>query len=81
MCFVDRDSFIVTYHIGTTVKSCLFLLKAILPAEFSELNVSVYVRLLLKCDDTRPETSFRLTAKRTSPFKSTVASVQSTTGS
>ena len=34
-----------------------------------------------KCDGTRAETRFRLSAKRTSPFKSAVASVQSTTGS
>jgi len=35
----------------------------------------------LKCDDTRAETRFRLSAKRTSPFKSVGASVQSTAGS
>ena len=34
-----------------------------------------------KYDGTRAETRFRLSAKRTSPFKSAVASVQSTTGS
>ena len=34
----------------------------------------------MKCDGTRAETSFRLSAKRTSPFKSMGASVQSTTG-
>jgi hypothetical protein len=39
------------------------------------------VRLSLKCDGTRAETRFRLQAKRTSPFKSAGASVQSTTGS
>ena len=38
-------------------------------------------RLHLKCDDTRAETRFRLSAKRTSPFKSAGESVQSTTGS
>jgi hypothetical protein len=38
-------------------------------------------RLLLKCDSTRAETRFRLSAKRTSPFKSAGASVQSITGS
>jgi hypothetical protein len=37
--------------------------------------------LRLKCDGTLAETRFRLSAKRTSPFKSTGASVQSTTGS
>jgi hypothetical protein len=38
-------------------------------------------RLLLKCDGTRSETIFRLSAKRASPFKSAGASVQSNTGS
>jgi hypothetical protein len=38
-------------------------------------------RLRLKCDGTRAETRFRLSAKRTNPFKSAEASVQSTTGS
>ena len=38
-------------------------------------------RLHLKCDGTRAETIFRLSAKGTSPFKSAGASVQSTTGS
>ena len=38
-------------------------------------------RCQLKCDGTRAETRFRLSAKRTSPFKSAGASVQSTTGS
>jgi hypothetical protein len=38
-------------------------------------------RLRLKCDGTRTETKFRLSPKRTSPFKSKGASVQSTTGS
>ena len=38
-------------------------------------------RLRLKCDGTRAETRFLLSAKGTSPFKSAGASVQSTTGS
>jgi len=38
-------------------------------------------RLRLKYDGTRAETRFRLSAKRTSPFKSAGSSVQSTTGS
>ena len=37
--------------------------------------------LHLKCDGTCAETRIRLSAKRTSPFKSAGASVQSTTGS
>jgi hypothetical protein len=39
------------------------------------------IRLRLKCDGTRAETRFRLSAKRTSPFKSARTSVQSPTGS
>ena len=39
------------------------------------------VRLRLKCDATRAETRFLLSAKRTCPFKSAGASVHSTTGS
>jgi hypothetical protein len=39
------------------------------------------VRLRLKCDRTRAETRFRLSPKRTSPFKSAGASVQSNNGS
>ena len=38
-------------------------------------------RLLLKCDGTRAETRFRLSAEQTSAFKLAGASVQSTTGS
>ena len=38
-------------------------------------------RLRLKCDGTRAETGFCLSAERTSPFKSAGASVHSTTGS
>ena len=38
-------------------------------------------RARLKRDDTRAETRFGLSGKRTSPFKSAGASVQSTTGS
>jgi len=38
-------------------------------------------RLRLKCDGIRAETRFRFSAKRTSPFKSAWASVQSPTGS
>jgi hypothetical protein len=38
-------------------------------------------RMRLTCDGTRAENRFRLSAKRTSPFKLAGASVQSTTGS
>ena len=45
----------------------------------SEQNVGS--RCQWKCDGSRAETWFRLSAKRTSPFKSAGASVQLTTGS
>jgi hypothetical protein len=45
----------------------------------SEHGVSSII-LLLKCDGTRAENRFRLSAKQTSPFKSAGVSVQSTTG-
>ena len=41
----------------------------------------VAFRLRLKCDGTRAEIRFRLSAKQGSPFKSAGTSVQSTTGS
>jgi hypothetical protein len=52
----------------------------VLGIDIPQSNYS-YGRLRLKCDGTRAETRFRVSAKRTSPFKSAVASVQSTTGS
>ena len=55
------------------------------PSEGKRLATVIYrthrCRGQLKCDGTRAETSFRLSVKRTSPFKSAGASVQSTTGS
>ena len=44
-------------------------------------NSASLCRLHWKCESTRAETRFRLSGKRTSPFKSAGASVQSTTGS
>jgi hypothetical protein len=44
-------------------------------------EITAVGRLRLKCDGTRAETRFRLSAKRNSPFKSAGASVQSTAGS
>ena len=45
------------------------------------LSCTKALRVRLKCDGTRAGTGFRLSAKRTSPFKSAEASVQSTAGS
>ena len=49
--------------------------------QYSQSHDIKKYRLRFKCDGTRAETRFRLSAKRTSPFKSARASVQSTTGS
>ena len=46
-----------------------------------DLQLDAAGRGQLKCDGTRAETRFRLSAKRTSPFRSAGASIQSTTGS
>ena len=43
--------------------------------------MSVTCRARAEPDDTRAETTFRLSAKRTNPFKSAGESVQSTAGS
>jgi hypothetical protein len=59
----------------TTMHGVLFALLVSVDAESRDC------RLRLKCDGTGAETRFRLSAKRTSPFKSAGASVQSTTGS
>jgi len=45
----------------------------------TSIQVSGSLRLI--CDGTRAETRFHVSAKRTSPFKSAGASVQSTNGS
>ena len=52
-----------------------------LPQSIFDYNKSVSGRLRLKCDGACAETRFCLSAKRSSPFKSAVASVQLTTGS
>ena len=48
---------------------------------FLVVTLNYRCRSQLKCDVTRAKTRFRLSAKRTSPFKSVGASVQSTTDS
>jgi len=47
-------------------------------SQYAYVNIN---RGQMKCDGTRAETRFRLSAKRASPFKSEGASVQSTTDS
>ena len=49
-------------------------------SNYGSIRCFASVILRLKCDGTCAETRFRLSVKRTSPFKSAGASVQSTTG-
>jgi hypothetical protein len=68
--YVGRDTTFTVSVLGTT--KCCNLMHWYKP---------VGDRQRLKCDGTRAETRFRLSPKRTCPFKSAGASVQSTTGS
>jgi len=55
-----------------------------MPRVFPSYKCSAFLTIRrgqLKCDGTRAETRFRLSAKRTGPFKSAGVSVQSTNGS
>jgi len=71
------------YHGHGVCSSEMYL--AILLKRFASISkhtvVTEFLEGQLKCDDTRAETRFLLSAKRTSPLKSAGASVQSTTGS
>ena len=71
-CSVDSSE---QRPVGTRAKLCHGVAHNIL-----KVNTD-HRRGQLKCDGTRAENRFRLSAKRTSPFKSAGASVQSTTGS
>jgi hypothetical protein len=62
-----RNSFSIVFHSFPTLHYCIL--------------VTVVCRLRSKCDGAHAETRFRISAKRTSPFKSAGASVQSATGS
>ena len=72
----SRRSYVIQSGHCVSVSRPVALQQHILAYSLNQL-----VRLLLKCDGTRAETRFRLSAKRTSPLKSAGASVQSTTGS
>jgi hypothetical protein len=63
-----------------TLTTC-FTRLSVTPSVVFDFSRLTYFRLRLKCDGTRAETRFRLSAKRTCPFKSAGASVQSPTGS
>jgi len=62
-------------------KNIISLFEIILCVSWNCAKFNELCKRRLKCDGTRAETRFRLSVKRTSPFKSAGASVQSTTGS
>jgi hypothetical protein len=66
----DNKIFFISYGHGCPLLSAL-----------TSFCVVLGRRLRWKCDGTRAENRLRFAAKRTSPFKSAGASVQSTTGS
>jgi hypothetical protein len=68
-------SFRIESYPRTLTDSSFSLSYSVPPCKFQES------RGQLKCDGTRAETRFRLSAKWTSPFKSAGSTVQSTTGS
>ena len=67
--------------VGSDIPGCNALSTCRHLTTFRMSDAEDEVRLRLKCDGTRVETRFRLSAKRKIPFKSAGASVQSTTGS
>jgi hypothetical protein len=67
------------HNVCRAVKTCRAV--ACIKPLCSVVGAFIYGRLRLKCDGTRAETRFHLSAKRTSPFKLAGTSVQSTTGS
>jgi hypothetical protein len=67
--------------LGPLIKCVLRRLSTIYPLQGILCYNLYFCRLHSKCDVTRAETKFRLSAKRTSPFKLAGASVQSSTGS
>ena len=78
----------IVYQVTCCLRFCspgffplLFLIISVMSLLPLSSFASVSVRGQLKRHDTRSETRFRLSAKRTSQFKSAEASVQSTAGS
>jgi len=78
--FLDYNSFSTLFTRLFKI-SAISLLRGAETGSWSHTASCTVGRGQLKCDGTRAETRFCLSAKRTSPFKLAGASVQSTTGS
>ena len=81
---VFRVQIILLYNSAFNAHFCTYIYNLTMlhsVVEYSRRREIIDVKLRLKCDGTRAETIFRLSARRTCPFKSAGASVQSTTGS
>jgi hypothetical protein len=89
--FVVIIFFVYLHSVGFRIDVCVTEIFLCIPDSYKPSNyntsrnkmvfVVVCVTLRLKCDGTCAETRFRLSAKRTSPYKAARASVRSTTGS
>ena len=68
---------------GTDVRMCIYVTSPFVTGCLfcDSLHIPKSGIVSLKCDGTCTETRFRLSPKRTSPFKSAGASVQTTAGS
>jgi len=78
----NRPHVVVSYKLVTlNITSVTTFIPNVYPFKLYKTGSPSNVRLRLKRDGTRAETGFPLSAKRTSPFKSARASVQSNTGS
>jgi hypothetical protein len=71
----------VVMGVGSIISGCNAVSTCTLLTTFRMSDAEDVGRLRFKCDGTRAETRFHLSAKRTSPFISAGAPVQSTTGS
>jgi hypothetical protein len=80
LCHIKYDKIGLTHFCFQVQKWQNYLELRVWSHETESVSDSVRGRLRLKCDGTRAETIFCLSAKRTGPFKSAGASVQSTTG-
>jgi hypothetical protein len=76
-CIITNKSTLVSYQYISQQSRCVISAANVLTFSCHRQGV----RQSLKCDGTRSETRFRLSAKRTSPFKLAGASVKSTIGS
>ena len=80
LCF-NHDQYILFHCLLNSLLLCIHFISYLNSESVLYILWVKSIRLRLKCDGTRAETKFCLSAERMSLFKSAGASVQSTTGS